>query len=514
MADRLLDRLLQPRIVFGTLAVVIVLASLFAPEGEPDDAAGTLSTLSYEPGGMRGWYEGASRLGWKVKRREERFHGTLAAQAVYVVLSPEVEPTASEVGVLLGAVRRGAGLIVSAERGSAIADSLHLYSDDFQYVGHPVVGGRMPSVRALEPGAMGQGAGTADSANGADGANGGADSVRRTGIDRARLQAIADSVARVDSVADEDEDEPDFGPVLAETVTTRVGDADSAARRVTRRAPVAPAIAAYTHHVHAALTSLRPYPADTSAFVSVMTMHRLMPTIRPAVLGMPVGAGRIVVLADPGIVRNSLLSQQDLVILPQRLLEWTAPSVASPVIFDEYHHGLGNHGSALRAIRGALFATPVGRAGVQLLLAGLVLLLALGARPIAARARMRLERRSPLEHVGALSRAYMQKGATRLAARRLVRGIRRRHGAAARSSDDAAYLRRLAERHPALAPGVERLIAATKDPVSPRELTELADDIDMIERTLSTRPSLIQPARRSMKLPTPCAASARRSPRA
>ena len=493
MADRLLDRLLQPRIVFGTLAVVIVLASLFAPEGEPDDAAGTLSTLSYEPGGMRGWYEGASRLGWKVKRLEERFHGALDDNAVYVVLSPEVEPTASEVGVLLGAVRRGAGLIVSAERGSPIADSLHLYSDDFQYVGHPVVGGRMPGVREAAGAsglsvASGQSSGTAgDSSNGNTRDDSTAvDTVRQLGIDRTRLKAIADSVARADSAYDSDDEEPDFGPVLAETVTSKVGDADSAARRVRRRAPVAPEIAAYTHHVHAGLTALRPYPADTSAFIAVMTMHRLVPTIRPAVLGMPVGAGRIVVLADPGIVRNSLLSQQDLVILPQRLLEWTAPSMAAPVIFDEYHHGLGNHGSALRAVRGALFATPVGRAGLQVLLAGLVLLLALGARPIAARARMRLERRSPLEHVGALSRAYMQKGATRLAARRLVRGIRRRHGAAARSSDDEAYLRRLAERHPALAPGVERLIAATKNPVSPRELTELADDIDMIERTLST----------------------------
>lgn len=488
MADRLLDRLLQPRIVFGTLAVVIVLASLFAPEGEPDDAAGSLSTLSYEPGGMRGWYEGASRLGWKVKRLEERFHGALDEDAVYVVLAPEIEPTASEVGVLLGAVRRGAGLIVSAERGSPLADSLHLYSDDYQYMGHPVVGGRMPGVRAAgAPGARGEVGGTAADSSGAEGvAAGGADSVRRPGIDRARLQRIADSIARADSVADEDGEDVDFGPVLGDTTVVKSGDADSAARRVTRRAPVAADIAAYTHHVHAALTSLRPYPPDTSAFVSVMTMHRLKPTIRPAVLGMPVGEGRIVVLADPGIVRNALLSQQGLVILPQRLLEWTAPSVASPVIFDEYHHGRGNHGSALRAIRGALFSTPVGRAGVQLLFAGLVLLIASAARPIAARARMRLERRSPLEHVGALSRAYMQKGATRLAARRLVRGIRRRHGAAARSSDDEAYLRRLAERHPALAPSVERLVKATKNPVSPRELTELADDIDMIERTLST----------------------------
>jgi hypothetical protein len=476
MADRLLDRLLTPRIVFGTLAVVIVLASLFAPAGEPDDAAGTLSTLSYEPGGLRGWYEGASRLGWKVKRREERFHGALAKDAVYIVLAPEVPPTASEVGALLSAVRRGAGLIVSAERGSPIADSLHLYSDDFQYVGHPVVGGRMP-------GARGQESGTADESSSGD--SSARDSVGH-GIDRARLRAIADSVVRADSAEESDDDDPDFGPTLGDSAVVKAGDADSAARRVTRRSPVAPDIAAYTHHVHAALTSVRPYPADTSAFVSVMAMHRLLPTIRPAVLGIPVGAGRIVVLADPGIVRNSLLSQQDLVILPQRLLEWTAPSMASPVIFDEYHHGRGNHGSAIRAIRGAMFGTPVGRAGLQILLAGLVLLLALGARPIAARARMRLERRSPLEHVGALSRAYMQKGATRLAARRLVRGIRRRHGGAARSGDDEAYLRRLAERHPALAPGVGRLIAATKHPVSPRELTELADDIDLIERTLTT----------------------------
>ena len=487
MADRLLDRLLTPRIVFGTLAVVIVLASLFAPEGEPDDAAGTLSTLSYEPGGMRGWYEGASRLGWKVKRREERFHGSLAGNAVYVVLAPEIPPTASEIGALLGAVRQGAGLIVSAERGSAIADSLHLYSDDFQYVGHPVVGGRMPGPR--EPsGVRDQVSGTAASSDSVAGSA--THSVARSGADssgvRSRLRVIADSIVRADSADDADDDQPDFGPTFGDSVIVKAGDADSAARRVTRRAPVAREIAAYTHHVHAALTSLRPYAADTAAFLSVMTTHRLVPMIRPAVLGIPFGAGRIVVLADPGIVRNSLLSQHELVILPQRLLEWTAPSMAAPVIFDEYHHGLGNHGSAIRAIRGALFATPAGRAGVQLLLAGLVLLLALGARPIGARARMRLERRSPLEHVGALSRAYMQKGATRLAARRLVRGIRRRHGGAARSGDDEAYLRRLAERHPALAPSVERLVRATKDPVSPRELTELADDIDMIERTLTT----------------------------
>ena len=471
MADGMLDRLLTPKVVFGALAVVIVIGSLVAPEGQPDDAVGTLSSLSYEPSGMRGWYEGAQRLGWKVKRREDRFRGNLDPRAVYVVLSPVIDPTASEVGALLGAVRRGAGLVVSARRGSPLADSLHLYSDDFQYVGHPVVGGSMgrPRDEVLHDAAAHM-----------------SDSSLQAFALRRRREHLADSIASA-GAAGRPETDDDFGPTLVDsTAIVRAGDADSAARRVTRRAPVPPALAAYTHHVHAALTSVRPFPDDTTVFLAVMTMRRLTPTIRPAVIGWEMNEGRVVVLADAGIVRNSLMGGEQLTVLPQRLLEWAAPSIPAPVIFDEYHHGLGNHGSALRAVRNALIGTPVGRAGMQILLAGLVLLLALGARPIAARARMRLERRSPLEHVGALSRAYMQKGATRLAARRLVRGIRRRHGTAARGGDDEAFLKRLADRHPALAPGVKRLVAATKDPVTPRELTELADDIDTIERTLST----------------------------
>ncbi len=460
MAERLLDRLLTPKIVFGTLAAVIVIGSLLAPEGQPDDAVGTLSSLSYEPSGLRGWYEGAHRLGWRVKRREERFHGELDPRAVYVVLAPVIEPTASEVGALLGAVRRGAGLVVSSQKGSPLADSLHLYSDDFQYVGHPVVGGTMIGA-PRQPGTAATAAGRAA-----------ADSSDAAAADSDDSDIPLGAIGAIDGASDS-------------TLVVKAGDADSAARTVTRRAPVAPALEAYTHHVHAALTSVRTLPADTTVFIAVMVMHRLTPSIRPAVLGLPFGAGRIAVLADPGIVRNAILAEEKLVVLPQRLLEWAAPMPTAAVVFDEYHHGQGNHGSALRAIRSALTGTPVGRAGLQILLAGLVLLVALGARPIGARARMRLERRSPLEHVGALSRAYMQKGATRLAARRLVRGIRRRHGAAARSSDDDAFLLRLAERHPAIGPGVKRLIAATKNPVTAGELTMLADDIDTIERTLS-----------------------------
>ena len=466
MADRLLDRLLTPKIVFGTLAVIVVLAALLVPNDEPDEASGTLSSLSYERSGIRGWYEGAQRLGWRVKRRETRLHGGLSDSAVYVVLAPEIDPTASEVGALLAAVRRGAGLVVSAERRSALADSLHLYSDDFQYTGYPVVGGTIPAPR---------------------------------GADLAAIAAIDSEIAADSSSTDEtasdsassDDDEP--GPLddsalvsLDSELARQRTRGDSLARVVRQRTRVSPTLAAYSYHVHAALTATRPLPRDTVNFLTVIAVSRMIPSVKPAAIGLPLGAGRVVVLADPGIVRNGLLDEHKLVVLPQRLLEWVAPGPESPVVFDEYHHGLGRHGSMSAAIRRALTDTTVGRAGLQAMLAGLVLLVALGARAIPPRPRMRLERRSPLEHVGALSRAYMQKGATRLAARRLVHGVRRRHGTVARSGDDETWLRRVAERYPALKPNVERLIAATQLPVSPRDFTLLADDIDTIERTLRT----------------------------
>ncbi|HEX8849206.1 MAG TPA: DUF4350 domain-containing protein [Gemmatimonadaceae bacterium] len=462
MADRLLDRLLTPKFVFGTLLVIIVLASLLVPNDKADEVSGALSSLSYERSGVRGWYEGSQRLGWTVKRREERFHGTLPESALYVVLAPDIEPTASEVGALLAAVRRGAGLVVSAERRSPLADSLHLYSDDFQYSGYPVVAGAMPTPRAPDSLTM---------------------------ADVAAMDSAADdTTAASDSASanDEDFEEPDAIQSFDSAVSRSQRTRDSLAEAVRRRSRVPSALAAYSYHVHAALTATRPLPRDTSTFLTVIAVSRLVPTVKPAAIGLPLGAGRVVVLADPGIVRNALLDEHKLVVLPQRLLEWAAPGPRAPVIFDEYHHGMGRHGSMMAAIRRALTDTSVGRAGLQVMLAGLVLLLALGARPIAPRPHLRLERRSPLEHVGALSRAYMQKQATRLAARRLVHGLRRRHGTVARSGDDEAWLRRIADRYPALNPNVERLVAATKLPVSPRDFTLLADDIDTIERTLRT----------------------------
>lgn len=429
MADTL-ERLLRPRVVFGALALVVLVILALLPEDIDPETTGSLSSLDYRPGGVRGWYEGSQRLGWKVRRNETRYRATLDTTKVFVVLDPDIPPTAAEVGALLAAVRGGAGLIVSADRGTPLADSLHVYSDQFQWGGYPVVGGRL----GAEP------------------------------------------------VSEDDESEGGYEPTAADTALSD----DTITARAQRRG-LPPQLAAYTGKVRRMLRASRPLPPDTVPFLTVFGIrNQVQPTTSPAVLGLARGRGRIVVLSDPYILRNQLLGDEELVVLPQRILEWVAPSASAVVEFDEYHHGQGRHGSPIRVVRRALSETPPGRMALQLAAAGLVLLVASGTRPIQPRSRARFERRSPLEHVGALSRAYAQAGATRLAARRLVHGIRRRHGSAQRSGDDEAFLRRLADRHPPIRANVERLVAATKQPLSPREFTLLADDIDTIERTLTT----------------------------
>ena len=453
-----LDRLLAPRVVFSTLLVILVLAILFTPNGVGDDTRGSLSSLAYDRGGTRGWYEGAHRLGWRVLRRTERFRGTLDTAAVYVVLSPDVEPTAAEVGALLAAVRAGAGLITSPVSGSALADSLHVERGAVEPFGFKVSNGTFSPAAPLGT------AGDSDSAT--DDSTAGGDSA----------SASADTTS-----VDGDDDDTYAGQDAINAI-------DSVARDTTARMPMnlPKEISDYDRKVRFALTSRRALAPDTVVFLGVLTTQKLSLKRRPAVLGIPLGRGRVIAMSDPWIVRNQLLDEDSLVVLPERMLEWTAPSSAARIVFDEYHHGMGRHASVIGAMERALGGTPVGRVALQAMLAGLVLLIALGARPIPPRARMRVERRSPFEHVGALSRAYSQIGATRLAARRLVRGLRRRHGAGNRIEDDASFLRRLAARHPALKPNVERLIGATQAALPPREFTLLADDIDTIERTLIT----------------------------
>jgi hypothetical protein len=169
------------------------------------------------------------------------------------------------------------------------------------------------------------------------------------------------------------------------------------------------------------------------------------------------------------------------------LLELLAPGEHPPVVFAEYHQGFGRHASVTRAVRRALSGTPSGRALLHLLAAGAILLLAISVRPIAPPDRARIERRSPIEHVGALARAYAQVGATRTASRRLIRGLRRRHPIGTyRSATDEEYLSSVAARYPALARDIELLVVATSEPQTPERFRDVGIAVATIERTLST----------------------------
>lgn len=224
-----------------------------------------------------------------------------------------------------------------------------------------------------------------------------------------------------------------------------------------------------------------PWPVDSAT-------RRSRSPVKAAALGFPYGRGRVVAVADPDWLRNDVIrvckwrAGESVV----RMLEYLSPDQRLRLVFDEFHQGFGESQGMIGAVAGALGNTAPGRALLMALVAALVLLAAIAPRPIAPVERERIERRSPLEHVEALARAYQQAGASRVVTRRLVRGIRRRHapGVAQRGSDDE-FLRALAERHPGIRGEVALVQRAAVKPLPPGQLPDLARALDLIERTTS-----------------------------
>jgi hypothetical protein len=168
------------------------------------------------------------------------------------------------------------------------------------------------------------------------------------------------------------------------------------------------------------------------------------------VLGRTFGRGHAIAVAPASVLTNQLVHTGPPAVAIVRALEWA--NAAGPVVFDEYHHGAGMHEDPVGAIRDALLDTAIGRAALMALVAALVLLASAAWRPIAPVHVATVQRRSPLEHVQALARAYLQTHADRLGAERLVRGLRRRHPLGLpRNVSDRVYLETVRARYPAAA---------------------------------------------------------------
>jgi hypothetical protein len=174
------------------------------------------------------------------------------------------------------------------------------------------------------------------------------------------------------------------------------------------------------------------------------------------------------------------------------MLEWLregGPALRTAIVFDEYHQGFGHRASMLGTTRRFLVEHPVGRTILQVALAALVLLLAVGPRALPPADVLRVERRDPLEQIDALAHAYEQVRATRTLTARLVHGVRsrvERGWSAARARPDDEFLADAERQVPALAADVALVRRALAETLPERSLPELGAALQRIEQSLST----------------------------
>ncbi|HEV8410437.1 MAG TPA: DUF4350 domain-containing protein [Gemmatimonadaceae bacterium] len=209
--------------------------------------------------------------------------------------------------------------------------------------------------------------------------------------------------------------------------------------------------------------------------------------------GFPLGRGRVVVGSDPDVLRNDAIRicKYALDVEAVRMLEYLrdGDGARPHMVFDEFHQGYGEQRSTMGAISRYLLGESSGRLLFQMLGAGLILLLAAMPRLIPPRDPQFIERRSPLEHVDALGRAYAQVGATRSATARLVRGVRRRlAGGASRSGldvSDDAFLDRALRDAPSLAEDISIIKKALREPISRRDFALVGGALEQVELSLT-----------------------------
>ena len=213
-----------------------------------------------------------------------------------------------------------------------------------------------------------------------------------------------------------------------------------------------------------------------------------------AAAGFALGRGRVVVIADPDLLRNDVLRRCEwgADVLAVGMLEWLRAGGATPrraLVFDEYHQGFGPQPSVLGTAARFLVDHSVGRGVLGLMVAGLVWLAAVAPRPIPPREARVPERRDPLEQVDALAHAYQQVGATRTMVARLLHGVRARvhpGSAVARLQSDDAFLADALIRHPSIQNDVALIRSALREPIPARDLPDVGGALHRLELSLTT----------------------------
>jgi hypothetical protein len=422
-------KLLRPRVALPIISAAIIVVALLTPEQTGGRTGDSrLTSRSTDAQGAAVLYELSRRLGWRPSARLADTIPSGDTTAVHLVLDPAIPPSGTETHQLLDRVRRGAGLVFVLG-GGPLADSLGMGGD------------------TQRPGSV---IGAAQILVGSSG------------------QLVVEDTS---SCANRDEGFLSAGlPFWPDRET----------------------------HI-LALRVKGAYPPDSRTLATVRNTLGRAGGESPAAIGFPLGRGRVAVVADPDLFRNDVLRvcRWGADVAAVRILEYVSDDAPGGgrrerVVFDEYHQGYGDQPGTVRGIIDYLGDTASGHLVLQLAGAGLVLLLAVGPRLLPPRAAERIERRSPLEHVDALARAYRAVGATRTATARLVHGVRRRveHSLGARTGvgSDDAFLGWAQQRVPARAADVELVRQALAKPVSRRDLEVVGQALRRLETSLTSFP--------------------------
>lgn len=238
---------------------------------------------------------------------------------------------------------------------------------------------------------------------------------------------------------------------------------------------------------------LRDEPRGKVEFASLNRDELGMSAPGEGATGFPLGRGRVVVVADPDLLRTDVLRHCEwgADVIAMAMLEWLRAGGTEPrtvLLFDEYHQGFGPRSDMLSTTMEFIVTHPVGRAIGMGLLAAVVLLIAVAPRALPPVDPERIERRDPREQVDALAHAYEQVRATRTITSRLLHGVRRRveHAGARGGRTDDDFLDAVARRAPQLQGDVETVRHALGATVADRALPEVGEALSRIEHTLTT----------------------------